>query len=237
MIVTKESLKIDWPLVMAGLVNISGIISKTLDYFNDKIILEVEDNWTEETNLDTLISQNTIEDTSSEIIVSQISVFTPKNIREFKNKIKKSSFKNKINHYSINTQKEGENGNLILNVSENWSAQDTADLDTLLDSLLGYDVIAEKMEDYIVRAKEGFIFYNKERCKLVDKMENGEFTADELYYEIDIPLEKAKVHLHLGDLKSAYKDISDMPTGPIFTPALQVELLTNLGASIAKVYS
>lgn len=236
MILVKENLNIDWPLVMAGLDNISGIISKNLDYFGNKISLEVPDDWTGEGELDSLISTNTIVDTSSEIVVSQISIFSRKNIQEFKRKIKKQSFKNKINFYSINT-KEGENGTLILNVSENWSSQDTTDLDSLLDSLLGYDVVAESMDDYSERMKKGLAFYNEERAVLVQRMKDGEFTDIQLKEEIDEPLFRAKVDLILGDLKSAYAHVEEVPTAGVFTTEIKNSFLSGIGAMIAESYT
>jgi len=239
--IVRENLNINWLEFMAALATIPDIENKNLDYFGKKVILQVPDDWSHESALDTAISDNSVVDSSQPVTVSEVSIKTKKNIDEFKRKISKKSFFSKILEYNIKVEEDQplklkDKGTLYFKCSADWSSTDTQELDDFMDSLLGYDVVAVDMDIYTKRMKAGLNFYNEERTKLVHRMEAGEYTPDELYHEIDTPLTPAKTHLILGDLKSAYKDINDTDTVGKLTPEIKSGFLSGLGSLIGKYY-
>ena len=151
-------------------------------------------NWSaaDETLLDDWITANTIPINYLWLEVNNINI---ESVREFTKKTREqSSIKDKI----IAFEYDYTNKYLKVKVLDTWTTADQTTFDSVLDSLVGYDVIIQLMDGYEIKEKDGKNYYNMKRSELVEKINKAEITEADAF-QIDTKLKDVKDSLRSAD--------------------------------------
>ncbi len=202
--IVKDNLNVNVQPFLQGLFDLkegSQINNYDFNVFKKKVIVNVEDGF-DETIIDDLITDNTIEITETEVKIEGVKITS---IKEMTKKIKKSSFKNKYIGYSYNDADE----EVIFRVSTDWTSQDTENLDSLIEALVGYDVVTYTMEGYEKIWMDGEVFYNRKRSELVTRINDAnDSMTSEKADDVRVRLKGVKSEVITGDWVSAKREIN-----------------------------
>ena len=216
---------------MEGLANIENIENHNFNIFDETLSITTDENWIaeNETSLDALIVSETIAPTFIEVISTNVVI---NSIKEFQKKYKKqSSIKNKIQSYTYDKNSKI----LICRCDINWSEANTITLDSVIENLVGYDVITQLMNGYEKKEKDGHHFYNRKRSELVESIITEVRTEAEAF-EIDQHLTKVKESLLSGDWKTAKTYLALTVVEGAYTQALKDEYDLEIQAYIDVNY-
>jgi len=227
--IIRENLIVNAQSFLEGLAIIDGINTQNFDYSKGLLTLDVVDGWVNETALDTLIESVTITETYIKIKIENTVI---NSIREFKKKVKKEgSIKNKIQTYEYNST----DSILIVYVDIDWTTANTTTLDTLIDNLVGYDVITQLMASYVQKSSDGVVYYNQKRSELVESIMQGVRTSAEAF-EIDQHLTNVKDSLLTGDWITAQTYLGLTVVEGAYTQVLKDEFNTEIQLYIDENY-
>lgn len=216
--VIKENINVNAQSFLEGLANIENIENHNFNIFEKTLSITTSENWVteNETSLDALIVSETIPATFIQVISTNVVI---NSIKEFQKKYKKqSSIKNKIQSYVYD---EGSK-TLICECNLDWTEANTTTLDSVIENLVGYDVITQLMNGYEKKEKDGHQYYNRKRSELVESIITGVRTEAEAF-EIDQHLTKVKESLLSGDWKTAKTYLSLTIVEGAYTQALKDE--------------
>ena len=229
--ITRNNLKVipqDFLVFLSTLANV-----ETYDYncIDKTLSIETGSDWstTEETLLDNWISTNTIQEDFIYLEVNNISI---ESIREFTKKIRKqSSIKDKVLGFDYNYTTKY----LKVKVQDTWTTENQSTFDSLLDSLVGYDVVIQLMDGYEIKEKDGKRYYNKKRSELVAKINAAEITSADAFV-IDTKLKNVKDSLRSGDWITAQSYLNASTVEGAFTQDLKDEYNTEISDYITNNY-
>jgi hypothetical protein len=214
----KNNINVNAQSFLEGLVLIENIESYDFNYIQKTLTLQVNENWSTQnlTNLDTLITDETIVETYKKVISTNVVI---NSIRELRKKVSKdNSIKNKVQIFDYNkTTKE-----LICFVDIDWSEQDTNTLDTIIDALVGYDVVTQIQNNYNPKISDGVAYYNLKRAEEVEKITNG-FISSLNAFEIAKKIKEVKSELLTGDWITAFRYIVATEINTIYTQEVKDE--------------
>jgi hypothetical protein len=175
-------------------------------------------NWSaaDETLLDDWITANTIPENYIWLEVNNINI---ESVREFTKKTREqSSIKDKI----IAFEYDYTNKYLKVKVLDTWTTADQTTFDSVLDSLVGYDVIVQLMDGYEIKEKDGKNYYNLKRSELVEKINKAEITEADAF-TIDTKLKNVKDSLRSGDWITAQTYLGGVVVEGPFTQSMKDE--------------
>lgn len=210
---------------------LANVNSYNYNCIDKTLSLDTAAGWTatDETNLDVWISANTIVE---DFIYLEINNINIDSIREFTKKVKKeSTIKDKVLSFEYNYT----NQYLKVKVSTTWTAANQTTLDTLLDNLVGYDVVIQLMDGYEIKEKDGKRYYNKKRSELVAKINNAEITSEDAF-TIDTKLKNVKDSLRSGDWITAQTYLGSVVVEGAFTQVLKDEYDAEINDYITNNY-
>lgn len=200
--IIKENLNIDVNAFMNALKSVEGINEKAYDLVNKSLKLDVIEGWTNETQLDALITEYNL-DNFAFVLSPNVTNFDSS---ELQKKIKKNSLlKNKLISFSYNySTKE-----LSFKFNKPFGIDEINALDNIVDNLVGYDIITQLMKGYDQKTADGVVYYNKKRSQLVASISEGIRTSAEAF-EIDVKIKNVKDSLLTGDWITAktYLDLT-----------------------------
>ncbi len=227
--IIRENLTVNAQSFLEGLAIIDGINTQNFDYSKGLLTLDVVDGWVNETSLDALITSVTISETYIKIKIENAAI---NSIREFRKKVKKEgSIKDKIQSYEYNST----DSILIVYVDTDWTTANTTTLDTLIDNLVGYDVITQLMASYVQKSSDGVVYYNQKRSELVESIIQGIRTSAEAF-EIDGKIKDVKDSLLTGDWITAQTYLGLTVVEGAYTQALKDEFATEIQEYIDTNY-
>ena len=175
-------------------------------------------NWSaaDETLLDDWITANTIPVNYLWLEVNNINI---ESVREFTKKTREqSTIKDKI----IAFEYDYTNKYLKVKVLDTWTTADQTTFDSVLDSLVGYDVIVQLMDGYEIKEKDGKNYYNLKRSELVEKINKAEITEADAF-TIDTKLKNVKDSLRSGDWITAQTYLGGVTVEGPFTQSMKDE--------------
>ena len=216
--ILKENIKVNAQSFLEGLANIENIENHNFNIFEKTLSITTSENWIaeNETSLDDLIVSETIAPTFIEVISTNVVI---NSIREFQKKYKKkSSIKNKIQSYTYDKNSKI----LVCRCNIDWLEANTTTLDSVIENLVGYDVVTELMVGYEAKEKDGHHYYNRKRSELVESIITAVRTEAEAF-EIDQHLTSVKESLLTGDWKTAKTYLSLTIVEGAYTQALKDE--------------
>jgi len=197
--IVRNNLNIDVIPFLEDLKGITGIENKA--YFSDTkdLKLTVIDSWTEESELDSLISTH---DLDNFVIVDRSDV-TKFNFKELKKKLKKqATLKDKIVQFSFDKKT-----NIVkFKFKAPFDQTDVDLLDSILDNLLGYDALTEIAKDYVLKSKDGKNYWKEKHDEFVLSVLSGTITSLQAY-DINQQTRFVKDSLKDGDWITAYRDM------------------------------
>mgnify|MGYP003670050583 FL=1 len=227
--IIRENLTVNAQSFLEGLAIIDGINTQNFDYSKGLLTLDVVDGWLNEASLDTLITSVTISETYIKIKIENAVI---NSIREFRKKVKKEgSIKDKIQSYEYNST----DSILIVYADIDWTTTNTTTLDTLIDNLVGYDVITQLMASYVQKSSDGVVYYNQKRSELVESIIQGIRTSAEAF-EIDGKIKDVKDSLLTGDWITSQTYLGLTVVEGAYTQALKDEFNTEIQLYIDENY-
>ena len=227
--IIRENLTVNAQSFLEGLAIIGGISTQNFDYSKGLLTLDVVDGWLNETSLDALITSVTISETYIKIKIENAAI---NSIREFRKKVKKEgSIKDKIQSYEYNST----DSILIVYADIDWTTTNTTTLDTLIDNLVGYDVITQLMASYVQKSSDGVVYYNQKRSELVESIIQGIRTSAEAF-EIDGKIKDVKDSLLTGDWITSQTYLGLTVVEGAYTQALKDEFNTEIQLYIDENY-
>ena len=227
--IIRENLTVNAQSFLEGLAIIGGINTQNFDYSKGLLTLDVVDGWLNETSLDALITSVTISETYIKIKIENAVI---NSIREFRKKVKKEgSIKDKIQSYEYNST----DSILIVYADIDWTTTNTTTLDTLIDNLVGYDVITQLMASYVQKSSDGVVYYNQKRSELVESIIQGIRTSAEAF-EIDGKIKDVKDSLLTGDWITSQTYLGLTVVEGAYTQALKDEFNTEIQLYIDENY-
>ena len=227
--IVKENLTIEVIPFLNALKSIEGINNKLYDSIANKLILDVVEGWTEETELDNLITEHDLSNFSF-IESSNVVNF---NAKELKRKIKKeSSLKSKLIQLSYNSFDEKINFKF-----KNPFGQTEIDLlDSIIDALTGVDALTERMSLYDKRKADGWNAYNEQRSLITLGIEAGVLTsADEDF--IQGKVKDVVFYLNIADWKTALKRINETTVEGAYTQETKDNFTDLISTYISENYT
>lgn len=210
---------------------LANVNSYNYNCIDKTLSLDTTNSWTEvdTTNLDVWISANTLVEDFIYLEINNISI---ESIREFTKKVKKeSTIKDKVLSYEYDYT----NQYLKVKVSSTWTDANQTTLDTLLDNLVGYDVVVQLMDGYEIKEKDGKRYYNKKRSELVAKINSAEITSEDAFV-IDTKLKDVKDSLRSGDWMTAQTYLTSTVVEGAYTQALKDEYNAEITDYITNNY-
>ena len=226
--IVRENLNIAVNSFMNALKGVEGITGKAYDSELKKLTLTVFDSWTKEGELDNLISEYNL-DNFAFIISPNVTKFDSS---ELQKKIRKQSLlKNKLIAIDYNYK----TFELKFKFNKPFGDPEISTLDTIIDNLVGYDVVTQLMNAYEQKEKDGHSYYNLKRSELVESIIEGVRTEAEAF-EIDLKLKNVKDALLTGDWKTAKTYLSLTVVEGAYTQALKDEFDTEIQEYITNNY-
>jgi len=226
--IVRENLNIAVNSFMNALKGVEGITGKAYDSELKKLTLTVFDSWTKEGELDNLISEYNL-DNFAFIISPNVTKFDSS---ELQKKIRKQSLlKNKLIAIDYNYK----TFELKFKFNKPFGDPEISTLDTIIDNLVGYDVVTQLMNAYEQKEKDGHSYYNLKRSELVESIIEGVRTEAEAF-EIDLKLKNVKDALLTGDWKTAKTYLSLTVVEGAYTQALKDEFDTEIQEYIDANY-
>ena len=226
--IVRENLNISVNSFMNALKSVEGITAKAYDSELKKLTLTVFDSWTREGELDSLISEYNL-DNFAFIISPNVTKFDSS---ELQKKIRKQSLlKNKLIAIDYNYK----TFELKFKFNKPFGDPEINALDTIIDNLVGYDVVTQLMNAYEQKEKDGHSYYNLKRSELVESIIEGARTEAEAF-EIDLKLKNVKDALLTGDWKTAKTYLSLTVVEGAYTQALKDEFDTEIQEYITNNY-
>ena len=226
--IVRENLNISVNSFMNALKSVEGITEKCYDSELKKLTLTVFDSWTKEGELDNLISEYNL-DNFAFIISPNVTKFDSS---ELQKKIRKQSLlKNKLIAIDYNYK----TFELKFKFNKPFGDPEISTLDTIIDNLVGYDVVTQLMNAYEQKEKDGHSYYNLKRSELVESIIEGVRTEAEAF-EIDLKLKNVKDALLTGDWKTAKTYLSLTVVEGAYTQALKDEFDTEIQEYITNNY-
>lgn len=226
--ILKENLTIDKSPFIKELSNIEGINNKI--YNQDFLLIDVNEDWTKETELDALILKHDLSNFSFVESDFQGSFHSNELIKKIK---KNNSLKEKIIHFDY----EIENQKINFKCKNTFDSQDQEDIDSIIEGLTGEDALTTLMNSYEHKEKDGKSYYNEKRSKLVTRIydENDSLTSEGAF-QIDIKLKNVKDSLRTGDWITSQKYLSLITVDENFTQDFKDELNTEILEYISIKY-
>ena len=226
--IVRENLNIAVNSFMNALKSVEGITAKAYDSELKKLTLTVFDSWTKEEELDILISEYNL-DNFAFIISPNVTKFDSSELRK---KIRKQSLlKNKLIAIDYNYK----TFELKFKFNKPFGDPEINALDSIIDNLVGYDVVTQLMNAYEQKEKDGHSYYNLKRSQLVESIIEGVRTEVEAF-EIDLKLKNVKDALLTGDWKTAKTYLSLTVVEGAYTQALKDEFALEIQEYIDANY-
>ena len=215
--VIRENLRVNAQSFLTGLSNLANVDSYDFNIFDKKVVLNVADGW-DETLMDGLITAETLPQTALNIEINSANI---QSTAELDKKIKKeSSIKDKV----ISFVYDKTNQVLKFAVTTDWTPTDTTTLDSVIDSLVGYDVVLQLMDSYVSKEKDGKRYYNKKRSQMVARVHDVNDTlTSEQAFQIDVKLQEVKNSLRTGDWITAKTYLGLTVVDAVYTQAIKDE--------------
>ena len=218
--IIRENINVIAQSFLEGLGVIENIETFDFNYIGKTLTIQTGENWVSEnlTQLDDLIVSETIAPTFIEVISTNVVI---NSITEFQKKVKKqSSIKSKIQSYDYDKTEKI----LICKCDNDWSEANTTTLDSVIDDLVGYDVVTQLMDGYVQKEKDGIAYYNLKRGEEVEKIMNSVISSIDAFV-IANKLEKTQYRILTGDWVTAFREIVPTEINEIYTQEVKDEYL------------
>ena len=226
--IVRENLNIDVNPFMNALKSIEGITGKAYDSELKKLTLNVFDSWTKEGELDGLISEYNL-DNFAFIISPNVTKFDSS---ELQKKIRKQSLlKNKLISIDYNYKTFA----LKFKFEKPFDAPEIAALDNIVDNLVGYDVVTQKMGIYNKRRADGWDTYNEQRSIIVLAINNGQLSAEDEDF-IQMKIKDVIFYLNNGDWVTAEKRIRKTIAEGAYTQQVKDSFLNTISTYVLENY-
>lgn len=226
--IIKENLNIDSIPFMNALKGVEGITGKAYDSELKKLTLTVFDSWTREGELDSLIYEYNL-DNFAFIISPNVTKFDSS---ELQKKIRKQSLlKNKLISIDYNYKTFA----LKFKFEKPFDAPEISALDNIVDNLVGYDVVTQKMDIYNKRKADGWNTYNEQRSIIVLSINNGQLSAEDEDF-IQMKIKDVVFYLNNGDWVTAEKRINQTIAEGAYTQQVKDSFLNIISTYVLENY-
>jgi len=229
--ITRNNIIVDSQSLLVFLSNLGKVNSYNYNCIDNTLSLDVFESWdsADDLVLDTGIA---ISAAGVDYLKIKIENVVIDSIREFTKKYRKEgSIKNKVQSYDYDKTSNV----LIITTDDTWTTANTTTLDTILDNLVGYDVVTELMVGYETKEKDGHRYYNRKRSELVESIILAERTSAEAF-EIDQHLIRVKESLLTGDWITAKTYLALTVVEGAYTQALKDEFNLEIQTYIDEKY-
>jgi len=227
--IVKENLTIEVVPFLDALKSITGINNKLYDSITNKLILDVVEGWTKETELDNLITEH---DLSNFVFIESSNVVNF-SAKELKRKIKKeSSLKSKLVQFSYNSSDEKINFKFKIPFGQT----EIDLLDSIIDTLTGVDALTERMSLYDKRKADGWNLYNEQRSSIVLAIDAGLLTPEQEDF-IQTKIKEVVFYLNIADWKTAEKRIIETIVEGAYTQEVKDNFTNLISTYISENYT
>ena len=216
--ITRNNLNVIPQDFLVFLSTLPNVDSYDYNSISQSVIIYESANWSaaDETLLDDWITANTIPENYIWLQVNNINI---ESVREFTKKTRQqSTIKDKIISFEYNYTTKY----LKVKVLDTWTTANQETFDSVLDTLVGYDVVIQLMDGYEIKEKDGKQYYNLKRSELVEKINKAEITESDAF-TIDTKLKDVKDSLRSGDWITAQTYLNTVTVEGPFTQSLKDE--------------
>jgi hypothetical protein len=216
--ITRNNLNLIPQDFLVFLSTLPNVDSYDYNSISQSVIIYESANWSaaDETLLDDWITANTIPENYIWLQVNNINI---ESVREFTKKTRQqSTIKDKIISFEYNYTTKY----LKVKVLDTWTTANQETFDSVLDALVGYDVVIQLMDGYEIKEKDGKQYYNLKRSELVEKINKAEITEADAF-TIDTKLKDVKDSLRSGDWITAQTYLNAVTVEGPFTQSLKDE--------------